>query len=158
MIFGLICLLGWISPLSTGFKHVQQTAKVWFAEKDEAARSFVWLKENTPNGTVIIAPPWRSDFWYLSERAEVVSYVYAPVSNLSEWQKRLIDLEGERPLEKGVREVVEMEKFYNDLTAEKVSEIARKYNAQYLVSEGKYSFPVVFESGDFKVYKLSSQE
>lgn len=158
MIVSFICLLGWISPLSTGFYRIQQTAQTWLVEKDGAVESFVWLKENTPNGTIVIAPPWRNDFWYYSERAQVVSYVHSPVSNLVEWRTRLNALIGERPLEKGVREKEEMEEFYYNLTAEQIGEIAGKYNAQYLVSEGKYSFPVVFESGDFKVYKLTPKE
>lgn len=158
MIVGLICLLGWISPLSTGFYRIKQTVQMWTAEQDGAIDSFKWLKENTPNGTIVIAPPWRSDFWYHSERAAVVSYVYAPILNLGEWRTRLNYLVGERPLDKGVREDDEMEEFYNDLTKEKIAEIAQKYNAEYLVSEAEYKLPKVFESGDFKIYKISDKK
>lgn len=158
MLVGLICLLGWISPLSTGFYRIKQTVQAWTAESNGSIESFKWLKENTTNGTIVIAPPWRSDFWYHSERAAVASYIYAPISNLGEWRARLNDLIGERPLEKGVREDEEMAEFYNNLTDEQIAEISKKYNAEYLVTEAEYKLPKVFESGDFKVYRILSKE
>lgn len=158
MIVGLVCLLGWISPLSTGFYRIQQTGSQWFAERDDVVDSFVWLRENTPNGTIVIAPPWRNDFWYRTRRATVANYIHAPISNLGKWRTGLNDLIGARPLEKGVREVEEMEEFYNDLTAKQIEEIAGKHKTQYLVSEAEYSFPIVFEGKKFKVYKLTPEE
>ncbi len=158
MIVGLFCLLGWLSPFSTGFSGFRDTVREWRTRNDDAAVTFVWLKNNTPNGTVVIAPPWRRDFWYYSERAQIINYGYAPYENLNEWQTRLDLLIGKRPLEKGMREIEEIAEFYNNLPPEKISEISRKYNAQYLVSEAEYSFPLAFRSGNFKVYQLNPAE
>jgi hypothetical protein len=158
MIIGLLCLLGWISPFSTALSGFQQTIREWRTGKDNAVQTFIWLKNNTPNGTVVIAPPWRKDVWYYSERAQIINYGHAPVSNLGEWQMRLDLLVGKRPLEKSVRLKDEMEEFYNNLTADEIGNISKKYNAQYLVTEADYSFPVAFQSGKFKVYQLNFAE
>ena len=153
-VIGLFCLLGWTSPFATGFTALDRTFEEWRRGDDDAVKSFIWLKENTPNGSVIIAPPWRDDFWYRSERAQVISYIHAPVANLGEWQTRLNALIGARPMEKGVRETDEMKEFYNKLTAAQVREIANRYKADYFVSESDYPFPVAFTSGSYKVYDL----
>lgn len=155
---GLVCLLGWISPLSTGYYRINQTVRTWLAEPDGAAASFFWLRENTANGTIVIAPPWRNDFWYLSRRAAVISSVHAPVADLGEWRTRLADLTGERPLAEGVLEKEKMESFYYGLPARRVVALAEKYDARYLVSKTAYPFPVVFQSGDFRVYRLSERK
>lgn len=158
MIVGLLCLLGWINPVSTGFMQIHQTINEWRAGKDDAVQTFIWLKNNTPNGAIVIAPPWRSDFRYYSERAQVVSYTYAPVSNLKEWQNRLDLLIGKSPLEKGLHKREEVTEFYNNLTAGQIAEISKKYKAQYFVSESDYDFSIVFQSGKFKVYQLNFAE
>ncbi len=158
MIVGLLCLLGWLSPFSTGFIRFQGTIREWRTRNDSEVQTFIWLRNNTPNGTVVIAPPWRKDFWYHSQRAQIINYGYAPYENLNEWQTRLELLFGKRPLEKGVRLTEDMEAFYNSLTPENISEISKKYNAQYLVSEAEYAFPVAFQSENFKVYQLNPAE
>ncbi|MGI8469386.1 MAG: hypothetical protein ACR2N3_13130 [Pyrinomonadaceae bacterium] len=154
MLIGFVCLLGWESPISRGFMQIQQTANYWRSGRDGAAESFVWLKNNTPNGTIVISPPWRNDFWYLSGRAQIVSYIYAPISNLREWRERLNLLIGNAPAEKGLRDVKEMKIFYNNLPAEKIIEISAEYKARYIVTEGEYDFPLVFKSGTYKIYRL----
>lgn len=158
MLIGLICLLGWISPLSTGFYRAQQTGRTWIAEDDGAIGSFKWLRENTPNGTVVISPPWRNDFWYYSERAGIVSYNYAPVSNLGEWRIRLGELVGQGHPEKDALEQAALEEFYDNLTGARIIEVAEKYNAQYLVSKSNYEFTVVFESGKYRIYRLPEKK
>lgn len=158
MIVGLICLLGWMNPVATGFQRIEATVQKWRIGTDDMARSFDWIKENTPNGTIVIAPPWRNDFWFFSERAQVISRTYAPVSNLHEWQTRLELLSGESPLEQGWRNPEDVKESYEKLTSENVLNISKNYRANYFVSETEYPLPVVFMSGKSKVYKLADLE
>lgn len=158
MIIGLICLLGWTNPVSTGYERAIETYRRWNVGKDDAANAFIWLKENTQNGTIVVAPPWRNDFWYYSERAQVVSYTYAPVANLNEWQTRLELVMGKSPLEEGLRKREGIEEFYNSLSGAQILDISKSYDARYFVSETEYQFPVAFQSGTVKVYQLNQAE
>ena len=151
---GFVCLLFWQSPLSTATDLAIQNFRSWSAEMDDAAKSFVWLGENTPNGTTAIAPPWRQDFWYLSHRAQVVSSGFPTYIDLREWRERVQLLTGESVSNRSNGETDERPAFYRSLTVEKVNEIARRSNAEYLVSDGQYPFPVVFVSGAWAVYRL----
>ncbi len=155
MVLGLICLLGWMNPVATFHERAGKTINIWRAGKDDMVVAFSWLKENSPAGSVVIAPPWRNDFWYHSERAQVVNSSYAPVSDLNEWQIRLRLLTGNSPPENGWRKPEVLQEFYEKLSAEDVLEIANKYNAEYLVSNSSYPFPIVFQAGNSKVYQIN---
>lgn len=154
---GFACLLLWQSPLTTASDQLVQTYQTWRSNADDAAKSFVWLRENTPNGVTVIAPPWRQDFWYLSHRAQAVSSGYTPFAGMQEWRERLEILSGESLLQKGRREHVEMSAFYHALTTDTINEIAGRCRAEYLVSESEYPYPIVFTSGKSKVYRLDPQ-
>ncbi len=151
---GVVCLLMWQNPLTTAFDYLAENYRTWTSGADDAAQTFIWLRENTPNGTIVIAPPWRKDFWYLSRRAEILHDGYPPFSALTEWRKRLEILTGEAPTLKGRRETEEAAAFYNSLTTARIDEIAARWQAQYLVSEGEYPYDAVFTSGKYKVYRL----
>ena len=151
---GLLSLLLWQSPLTSGIEQARATYQSWNSEMDDTAKSFVWLRETTPNGTVVIAPPWRPDLWYRSQRAQFVSAVFPTYVDLSEWRERVETLSGESVSNKTNRENDLRPAFYHSLTAEKINEIARRCNARYLVSEGEYPYHIVFASGRSKVYLL----
>ena len=151
---GILFLFVWTNPLFRTVDQVKRTYGAWNKELDDTAKSFIWLKENTPNGTIVIAPPWRCDFWYLSERAEVISYCQPTYTNLEEWKKRLDELLGESKPENGIRENEELEAYYNKLSKKQIDKIAEKYDANYFVSEKDYSYKIAFRSGNVKVYNL----
>jgi hypothetical protein len=151
---GFACLLLWQNPLATAIEQFAVTYQTWTTPTDDAAKAFIWLRENTPNGVTVIAPPWRKDFWYLARRAEILHDGYPPFSALRDWRERLEILTGKSPPEKGRRENEDKAAFYYSLTAAQIGEIAARYQAQYLVSESEYPLPVVFTSGKCKVYQL----
>ena len=47
-----------------------------------------------------------------------------------------------------------MEIHYNQLTEKDIRSIVEKYGGDYLVSKGGYSYPILFDSGTYKVYSL----
>ncbi|HEV7700740.1 MAG TPA: hypothetical protein VGO43_10970 [Pyrinomonadaceae bacterium] len=151
---GLLCLLMWQSPLTSGIEQVRETYRSWNAEMSDTAKSFAWVGENTPNGTVVIAPPWRPDFWYLSHRAQVASAVFPTYVDLGEWRERVETLSGESVENKTDRQNDQRPKFYHALTTEQISKIAEGRNAKYLVTESDYPYRIVFVSGKSKVYAL----
>ncbi len=140
-------------PLN-GFYQTKSTYEFWTKTSDDLAKSFIWLKDNTPKNTLVIAPPWRYDFWYLSERAEVVNYRKPIIADVGEWQNRLNSLIGTADPEKGFREETDMAEFYFALDEQKIKSLNEKYQAAYFISESDYSFPVLYSEGEIKIYRL----
>jgi len=153
---GIACLslIIWSNPFSVSVQQVQTTYEKWTAKPDDSEKAFVWINKNTPNGTIVIAPPWRFDYWHLSQRAQIVSYNQPTYSNLNEWQKRVDQLVGIPNPENGIRENYELASFYYNLRQKQVDRLAGRYKAAYLISESDYSYERVFESGKQKVYRL----
>ena len=150
----VIFLSLWNKLPLTGFYQIRSTCEIWNQPPDDTADAFVWLKNNTERDAMIIAPPWRYDFWYLAERAEVVNYRKPIIADIGEWQNRLDELTGKTAPENGVREVEDLAEFYFGLDKQTIDLLAEKYKADYFISESDYSYPVVYSKGKVKIYRL----
>lgn len=158
MILPIILLSIWNAIPNRGFYQANSTYMAWNQNSDDMANGFIWLKNNTPQGALVIAPPWRYDFWYLSERAEIVNYRKPIISNIGEWQTRLDSLIGKANPENGYREDEELANFYFEINQATIESVAVKYNADYLISETDYAYPVVYLKNKVKIYRLSKVE
>ncbi|CAN5468297.1 hypothetical protein BH20ACI1_BH20ACI1_26640 [soil metagenome] len=156
LLLPIVFLSLWNRLPIVGYEQAKSTYQLWTQPADDLAEAFVWLKNNTPKDVIVIAPPWRYDFWYLSERSEVVNYRKPIIADVGEWQARLDKLIGKAEPEKGAREVEELSKFYYGLKQEEIDVLAAEYNAAYLISTTDYSYPVVFSKGDVKIFRLPS--
>ncbi len=156
LLLAIIFLSFWNRLPIVGYEQVKSTYQLWNQQPDNLADAFVWLKNNTAKDVVVIAPPWRYDFWYLSERSEVVNYRKPIIADVGEWQVRLDKFIGKAEPEKGARETEELSKFYYGLKQEEIDALANEYNAAYLISMTDYSYPVVFSEGDVKIFRLPS--
>ncbi len=150
----IILLSFWDGIPLRGFEQAKATYQIWNQPPDDTADTFVWLKNNSPKNAVVIAPPWRSDFWYLSERAEVVNNGKPIIADIGEWQTRLDNLVGKAEPENGIREKKELAKFYFQLNKETIDSLADKYKAEYLITETDYPYPIVYYKGNVKVFRL----
>ena len=63
-------------------------------QHDELARTFEWIRDNTPAGTVVLAPPWRKDVFYRMQRGTVASWHQIPYGRVAEWRRRLESMLG----------------------------------------------------------------
>jgi hypothetical protein len=43
---------------------------------------------------------------------------------------------------------------FNQLTATDIASLTEKYGAEYLVSSARYRYPVLFDTGTYKVYRV----
>lgn len=154
VMIALALILVWQNPIASAIVLTRDTYQSWRSRPDDIANSFLWLRENTPNGTIVIAPPWRQDSWYLSQRAQVGSAGFPTYSDLGEWRVRVETLSGESLLNRTDRENDQRPAFYYSIGAEEMNKIAERYGAKYLVSESDYPFRVVFSSGKSKVYSF----
>jgi len=154
MLLPIILLSLWNKIPMRGFDQAKETYKIWNQQSDDIADAFTWLKNNTPKDTIVLAPPWRYDFWYLSERAEVVNYRKPIIANIGEWQNRLDSLIGKAKPENGFREEEELAKFYFEINKETIDSLADKYKAEYFISETDYPYPIVYSKGKVKIFRL----
>lgn len=150
----IILLSLWNRIPMTGFERIKSTYEIWNQQPDDTADVFAWLKTNTPTDIIVIAPPWRYDFWYLSERAEVVNYRKPIIADIGEWQTRLDNLIGKAEPENGFREEEELAKFYFAVNKETIDRLAGKYQAEYFISESVYPYPIVYSKGGVKIFRL----
>jgi len=112
-----------------------------------------WIARETPPTSVVLLPPWRPDAYYLGRRSLVVNWQAIRYDDLPEWRRRIEALVG--PLTRSSLE--DMSRGYLALTTGDVIQLSRKYGADYLVSEGRYPFPVEFRADSYTVYRVTDQ-
>lgn len=142
------------NPFQKGYRQMRETVQSRTDAPNDLQKTFVWIAENTPQDTVLIAPPHRRDLWYFSRRAAVASYTYPTYDRIPEWRVRIADLTGNAKLSSGDNASEEIEIAFNKLSAEQIIEIQKKYAATHLVSRAVYSYPIIFETETYKVYQL----
>jgi hypothetical protein len=148
-LISLAILSVYFNPLKRGFFQISETYQAWTAPPAAESKAFRWIRENTPKDSLVIAPPWREDFWFAAQRGQFVSEKYPPFLEMAEWRQRLEKLVGNKTEREAQQEI------YNNLPKEKIDGIVRQYQVSYLVSKGIYDYPVMFESGNWKVYNLN---
>ncbi len=141
-------LLWWQKSELLPIIQVKQTFQAWTKPIDDETKAYLWLRENTPNDAVCLTPPDNRTVWFYSNRANVASFSYPPFEKMTEWRKRL------KMLVKDKSNSDEMKLNFDNLSAQELQIIIDNYHAGYLVSETDYNFPKLFESGNWKIYKL----
>jgi hypothetical protein len=153
--FLIVAALG--NPINLFVDRMIRHYDLWTRQEEDVKTAFKWIAENTPADSIVISPPWRGDSFYLTRRAQVASWWLPRFDRLTEWRERLELLAGDLS---SVREgttkarMEQMTSHYHQLTATDIASITEKYGAEYLVSSVGYSYPVLFESGIYKVYSL----
>ncbi|HEX7049658.1 MAG TPA: hypothetical protein VF188_05550 [Longimicrobiales bacterium] len=164
---GTLALLGLRDPVGAFRDHIQWRSAVPDPERQDLDAALRWLAEQTPNGSVAILPPWAKEGFYVSQRAEIANWYFPPYERLEEWRERIEALAG--PLEvEGIeaynafeREALmrdAVERNYHERTQAQIAAIVERYGGDYLVSDASYSYPVLFDTGTYKVYRLTPSE
>lgn len=157
-LLAFLSLLGLKNPLGEFVDGARFTHLAWTQPDTDLQRAYKWFPAHSPNGSIIVSPPWKDDSVQLTQRAQVAYWGYAPPAHLSEWRARLRAVVSENWQQmSGEMQVEHMESFYSKLTEEQIADVVKKYGGDYLVSKGQYSYPVLFDSGTYKVYALNHQ-
>ncbi len=156
-ICALLCLSHPFAELSNRTRKVYRS---WTAAEDHLAEAFRWLEANTPRDAIAILPPWRSDSFYLAQRSQIANWKLVPYGRIRMWRERLEALGGNHwhkmRQTPGFSLSKAMAQHYNNLSAEAIGAIRSAYGGDYLVSENKYGFPVLFDTGTYQVYALTA--
>lgn len=136
-----------------------------FDSHSDAERAWVeactWLREMTPRTGIVLAPPAKSSFPLLAQRATVVQFKFFPFTQMEvlEWYHRLLDLTGGRPpSEAGFKAQAEINEYYFRLTDGEIARLTKKYNAEYLLTkcDEKRHSALVFSNETYCVFKLQA--
>lgn len=153
---GMLSIMSLKPPFGAVFEEIRFNYRMWTRNDNNLEKSLKWIGKNTLNGSIIIAPPWEKNVWYLSKRAQIANFEYIPLSRFNEWQNRIVTLVGKIEDFNRADQIQEMEKFYNSLTTTDIISISNEFGADYLISKNYYFFPVMFDSGSYKVYLITT--
>jgi hypothetical protein len=161
VMFGCLALVMFGNPVDIFVDVGKKHYSMWTRLEPDWEKAFKWIEKNTPTNSIIISPPWRGESFYLSRRGQIASWWVPRFDRLTEWRTRLESLIGDvgsvRPGSTKAR-LEHMAQHYNNLTTTELRFLADKYGAEYLVSSGRYSYPVLFHSGTYTVYSLTAPE
>lgn len=153
-VIGVIAIMGLAHPIGYLWDRSVWRIREWTG-RDDIAHAFVWLSGETPVDAVTILPPWRRDSFYLARRAQVANFDQVRLDRIPEWRERIEALVGPLSEDPATFTYEALEARYGSLTPEQIDGIAARYAARYLVSKSAYSYPVLFESGDYRVYRIA---
>jgi hypothetical protein len=158
VLVGVLILVGFGNPIALFVNLAAKHYSLWTRGEEDWEKAFKWIKHNTPINSIVISPPWRGESFYLSQRAQVASWWVPRFDRLTEWRARLESVTGDvskvRPGTTQAR-LEHMVDYYNHLTVRDIDSLVAKYGARYLVSSATYNYPLIFQSGTYKVYSLN---
>lgn len=113
----------------------------------------VWASQNTPKDALFIMPPepQAEGFQVWSKRAAVFCFKYIPLktAGLKEWKERFLAMRGitdpasaaaQQEIDKAMKDYggLELDKAYDSLTPAQTLAVAKKYGADYIITQNKY--------------------
>ena len=147
-------------PLPTMLSRMQRQIRLatkYRRPSDQLTQALQWLASNTPVGATAIVPPWRKDSYYVSQRAQIASLGAVRYDRIEEWRERVELLVG--PLsdsDPAAENESRLEARYRGLSEAQISSIVERYGGEYLVSPSEYAYPLLFDTGTYRVYRLAS--
>jgi hypothetical protein len=148
VILVFVSFLWWQKSELLPIVQVKETIQSWTKTTDDETKAYLWLRENSPENAICLSPPNNRYVWFYSNRSQFVSFSYPPFEKMTEWRARLKTIVGENS------ESEAMLKAYSSLSQSKIDEIAKNFGVKYVVTTANYEYPMVFESGNYKVYRL----
>lgn len=150
----VIAAFSFLHPIDEAIDQMRMTKESWSSTSNDNAVCLNWISKNTPKDAVILASPVGREFWYWSNRAQIVSYMYPRYDRLVEWRQRIADLTGGVQIVSRESSREDIETGFANLSTDQVIALKEKYEANYLLSRTVYPFPVIFETETYKVYQL----
>ncbi len=149
-----VVLLYPLHPIYQGIAQVRETRDVWRQASNDLENCLLWTRSNTPKNALILSSPSSRKLWFLSQRAQYLSYVYPRYERLSEWRTRLSAISNGESIKDRATAVETIDRGFDSLTSEQIVELGNGFESVYVISRTAYNFPIVFTSGEYKVYRV----
>jgi hypothetical protein len=128
---------------------------------DYFAEAAEWIKTNTPEDAIFVAPPWEYRFWLLAQRAEIVCTRLIPANSalISDWYDRHRRLLGDPPPMHGTVIFDKGREHYNSLSQSDLRYCQNTYGASYYLTYQRrddLGLPLVYSNEKRFIYELLS--
>ncbi len=148
-----VVLLYPLHPIYQGIAQVRETRDVWRQAPNDLEACLLWTRSNTPKESLVLSSPSSRKLWYLSERAQYLSYVYPRYERLSEWRNRLSSISNGEVIKDRATAIETIDRGFDTLSSEQLVELGSGFKSVYVISRTAYNFPTEFTSGEYKVYR-----
>jgi hypothetical protein len=131
----------------------------WRWQPDDFRIAAAWVRDNTSPQTVVIAPPWRKDAFYFTQRPLIADWHAPRYNSMTQWWQRIETLVGDvsqmNPQDNLAGDMDQRARdFYQHLNVADISTITTKYGGDVLITTGEYPYPIRFKSGPYTVYEI----
>jgi hypothetical protein len=122
----------------------------------------MWVRDNTPTTTVVIAPPWHGEVFYRTRRPLIAAWHTPRFDAMADWRRRIESLVGDvsnmDPEENRAGLMDERSRdFYANLSETDVEKIAGTYYGgrdAVVITTATYRLPVLYRARSYSVYQL----
>ena len=154
-IFVFLCLP---SPVTQLYNLAMVRLPEWRQGDDDYCKACRWVADHTPMQSVLIAPPWRRETFYLAQRPLIACWHAPRYDAMSQWRERIIALVGNLsslPTEQSGDDLTEQcRDHFQNMSPTDVMNLSKEYGGNFLLTEGTYPWSCVFRSGDYAIYEL----
>jgi hypothetical protein len=145
-----------VNPLKEYAYVVRANYRDWTQSETDLQRTFRWIERSTPPTAVFVLPPSAPDSSYLAERPQIANLKALSFEHVEEWTDRIVALLGPTSSTGAFEpDDPKLEEGYDRMSVATIEDLERRYGAEYLVSRGRYTFPVVHREGPYSVYELA---
>jgi hypothetical protein len=118
-----------------------------------------WINAHTGETDIVIAPPWRTDGFYYLRRPLIANWHAPRYDAMDQWRQRIESLVGNLSRLTAADATdgnmdAEARHHYQQLSPGDIQQIQKLYGGKWLVTSGKYAYPLKFSAGDCSVYRL----
>lgn len=144
------------NPIPRWIDDVDGNMREWQSEPSSFDQTLSWVSESAPLDAVVAAPPWEDQIFYLSERAQLVSWGAIPFDRPQEWRERLNETVADPAIWRDGSGRGQLLDQYRSLSFEHWTEVARTYGVTHLVTPAEYPVDPIHESDGWYVYSLDA--
>ena len=157
-VIGVVAMSGLPGIIGSTRDQTFQVYSAWRRSPSDLSVALDWLRNHSAEEAVVIAPPWERESWWRSRRAMVVSYQFFPYDRLRDWRKRIEDLCGKIDVFEGGWEAYQdrLVQNYRAMTPSHLRSVSDTYKADYFVTDTTYDFPIAFQAGVYRIYRLKA--
>lgn len=156
---GVLLLLAMPSPVEREIELARLRTAEWHRGDDDFVRCCRWVAANAPADAIVIAPPDRSESYYIMQRPLVANWQVPRYNAMTEWEQRIEALAGpmnRQPESQGQQNDMDpaAHAYFANLRVDQISDIVRRYGGNLLVTPGTYPYRPLFRAGSYTVYQL----
>ncbi len=137
----------------------RRTARDWTGYTDSETQlvdAYHWVRDHTPADSVVLDPP-GIDPHYDTQRAQIATFDVPRWDAVAAWKRRILQQLG--PSDAAARHALDtgtsVQDEFRALTPGRVQALVHRYGVRYLVTDRKYSYPVLDRSGPWYVYRVA---